>query len=234
MDNKDNVSTIQDMSGQTINTTLSYTLSVEQASSRFIEAGVPRSPRTIIRYCVQNHLDCVKVDTERNEKYLVAEKSVETRIAELKQIVMSSHVELEQDITRHDESYQDKSRQDTTSNEFKYEMQEKIDELELKLDKIKDEKRDLEIATRVKDHVLKKAEIELGDTREQLMRFNRAIGELVTVLRLKAPEHDTSSIVRYLDAPPREIGGQARYSHASGENMVDKDGREIENTNYVK
>jgi hypothetical protein len=33
------------------------------------------------------------------------------------------------------------------------------------------------------------------------MKFNRAVGELATILRLKAPEEDTSRIIAYLDAP---------------------------------
>ena len=33
------------------------------------------------------------------------------------------------------------------------------------------------------------------------MKFNRAVGELATMLRLKAPEEDTSRIIAYLDAP---------------------------------
>jgi hypothetical protein len=66
----------------------------------------------------------------------------------------------------------------------------------------------------VKDSVLKKAEQQLTGARGQLMRFNRAVGELATILRLKAPEHDTSHIIAYLDEPVDE-------SNRKDENSVD-------------
>jgi hypothetical protein len=54
----------------------------------------------------------------------------------------------------------------------------------------------------------------LAGARNQLMRFNRAVGELATILRLKAPEDDTSRIIAYLDAP-------AQATDQEHENFVD-------------
>jgi hypothetical protein len=44
-----------------------YSLTAELASLRFARAGVPRSPRTVMRYCSSGHLDCVKVDMSRHD-----------------------------------------------------------------------------------------------------------------------------------------------------------------------
>jgi hypothetical protein len=82
-----------------------YTLTVEEASKIFISAGIPRSPRTVVRYCSNKHLDCIKVDTERNEKYLVSPSSLDTRIEELKQVISASHVSTRLDVTGHDETH---------------------------------------------------------------------------------------------------------------------------------
>ena len=63
-----------------------YTLSAEETSVIFAEAGVPRSVRTVQRYCKKGHLDCITIDTEISEKYLIDRNSVERRIKELQQL----------------------------------------------------------------------------------------------------------------------------------------------------
>jgi hypothetical protein len=188
-----------DVSRQQTDTSI-YGLSVEDASALFIQAGVPRSPRTVIRYCANKHLDCVKVDTERNEKYLVSETSVRSRIDELRQIMVTSHVAPRPVISGYGESRPDVSRPDETYGEKVQELEKEVATLKTERDRLELEKRDLEITNRVKDSILKKAEGELGWARDRLMRFNRAVGELTTILRLKAPEHDTGGIIHYLDA----------------------------------
>ena len=78
-----------------------FTLTVEEASALFANAGVPRSPRTIARFCQQGHLDYIRVETEKNSKFLIDRNSVEKRIKELQQAfsvtenasVPSGHVE---------------------------------------------------------------------------------------------------------------------------------------------
>jgi hypothetical protein len=189
-----------------------YTLTVEEASQTFINAGIPRSPRTVIRYCSLKHLDCIKVDTERNEKYLVSPSSVQARIEELQQVMAASHVAPRPDITRHDESRLDmpgnnETRPDISRNsndEYAKQLESRVGELERGNEELKYKNRDLEITNRVKDNVIKTGERQLGSARTQLMRFNPAVGELATILRLKAPEHDTSQIIAYIDAPVNE------------------------------
>jgi hypothetical protein len=196
-----------------------YTLSVEEASQLFQNAGIPRSPRTVIRYCSNKHLDCIKVDTERNEKYLVSPASVQARIEELQQVLATSHVPQSSDSTRLNETQRDVSgnnqtRPQTINDDYTKQLESRVGELERENEELKYQNRDLEITNRVKDTVLTEAKKQLGGARNQLMRFNRAVGELATVLRLKAPEHDTSQIIAYIDTPVDE-------SNPKDENFVD-------------
>src|SRR4051794_2432216 len=129
-----------------------YVLTIEEAAQLFAEAGVPRAPRaprTITRFCAFGDLDCLRVETEKNYKYLIDRNSVERRIKQLQQVVanatksyqdMSRHVqpnyETQPDMSRHDE----KPRVTEQPNEEASQLREKVEELEteiihLKIDK---------------------------------------------------------------------------------------------------
>ena len=64
-----------------------YQLSLNEVARRFMEAGVPRSEKTLRRYCMQSKLDAVQSDgpTSR-EQWYVNENSVAPLIGELLQI----------------------------------------------------------------------------------------------------------------------------------------------------
>jgi hypothetical protein len=193
-----------------------YSLTVEAASDLFIKAGVPRSPRSVIRFCSNSALDCIKVDTERNMKYLVTPVSVQVRIAELQQIASAGRDSTRLDMTRHDESRHDTTRHDAPSDENKKvsELTSRVGELERQNEELVAKNRDLEITNRVKDALLTRNEGMLATLQGQVMKFNRAVGELATILRLKAPEEDTSRIIAYLDAPSQATDHER-------ENLVD-------------
>ena len=53
-----------------------YTLSIEETVELYANAGCPRTPRAIQKYCALSKLDCHEVETETGEKYLVALYSV--------------------------------------------------------------------------------------------------------------------------------------------------------------
>ena len=63
-----------------------YSLSIEQAAELYAEAGLPRTPRSIQKYCALSKLDCHKVETETGEKYLVAPYSVDRHITYIKEV----------------------------------------------------------------------------------------------------------------------------------------------------
>src|SRR5215212_3328770 len=58
-----------------------YTLSIEDALSLYERAGLPRTPRTVQRYCANGHLDCRRVEIPYGEKYLITPASVAKHIA---------------------------------------------------------------------------------------------------------------------------------------------------------
>lgn len=61
-----------------------YTLTVEEASGIFSQAGVPCSRRTVNTYCQDQRLECTKDDRRGHWRYLITQESIEVRIAELK------------------------------------------------------------------------------------------------------------------------------------------------------
>ena len=60
-----------------------YTLDLNEVSARFDDAQLPRSRRTLLRYCQHEKLDCTKVETMHGEQYFVSEPSVQRLIAEI-------------------------------------------------------------------------------------------------------------------------------------------------------
>jgi hypothetical protein len=54
--------------GQTGLDTSRFSLTIDEASQLFADAGVPRSPRTITRFCQLGDLECLRVETEKNFK----------------------------------------------------------------------------------------------------------------------------------------------------------------------
>src|SRR3954447_22046371 len=58
-----------------------YLLSIEDAALRYEHAGLPRTLRTIQRYCAKGHLDCRRVEIPYGEKYLITPASVAKHIA---------------------------------------------------------------------------------------------------------------------------------------------------------
>src|SRR3954453_20203191 len=60
---------------------IDYSLSIEDALTLYARAGLPRTPRTIQRYCANGHLDCRRVEIPYGEKYLIAPASITKHIA---------------------------------------------------------------------------------------------------------------------------------------------------------
>lgn len=63
-----------------------FTLTIEDALALYAEAGIPRTPRSIQRYCAKQHLSSRRVETEFGEKYLITRASVEKHIAYIKEV----------------------------------------------------------------------------------------------------------------------------------------------------
>ena len=67
-----------------------FTLSIDGALERYRRAGLPRTPRSIQRYCAKGHLVCRLIETSFGEKYLITAEFVEKHIAYIKEVVATS------------------------------------------------------------------------------------------------------------------------------------------------
>ena len=89
-----------------------HTFTIKQSADRFASLGVPRSPRSVQRFCELGNLDCIRVKGEKTERYFVDPQSVERYAEELRQLENISHLGI--DMSRHDASYRVPSRHDAT------------------------------------------------------------------------------------------------------------------------
>ena len=63
-----------------------YDLNLKGVQQRLVEAGLPRSDKSLRRYCQDGRLDCMKVDGATGPLYLVRSESVERLIGEFMQV----------------------------------------------------------------------------------------------------------------------------------------------------
>jgi hypothetical protein len=70
----------------TENDTARHPLTITQTAELFAQLGVPRSKRSVQRFCEQGHLDCVRIKGPRGDQFFINRESVERYAEELKQI----------------------------------------------------------------------------------------------------------------------------------------------------
>jgi hypothetical protein len=63
-----------------------YSLTIEDVSERYANAGHPRTTRSIQRYCAKGHLDCRRMETQFGEKYMITPASVAKHIAYIEEV----------------------------------------------------------------------------------------------------------------------------------------------------
>ena len=167
-----------------------FTMTVDDVSARFAEAGLPRSVRSIQRYCQRGHLTCTTVDTEISEMYLVDPELVERRIRELQQIEfvtrapgVSRQDAPRRDMSRHDATVRDTPRQEVAS--------EKIEEYERRIKELEDKAMHLEIDKRAREQIInmlkEDRETLFGQVSNHVRTITdqaRVIGQLETRLEL--------------------------------------------------
>src|SRR5260221_5564719 len=59
---------------------------MEDALARYEQAGLPRTSRSIQRYCAKGDLDCHRVETPFGVKFLITPASVDRHIAYIKEV----------------------------------------------------------------------------------------------------------------------------------------------------
>jgi len=75
-----------------------FTLTIDDALERYARAGLPRTPRSVQRYCAKGHLDCRRIETQFGEKYLISPSSVDKHIAYIEEV---RPVATSRDMSRH-------------------------------------------------------------------------------------------------------------------------------------
>jgi hypothetical protein len=75
-----------------------YTLTIDEAALLYERAGLPRTPRSIQRYCEKKHLDARRIETPYGEKYLITPASVMKHIAYIEEV---RQVASGRDLSRH-------------------------------------------------------------------------------------------------------------------------------------
>src|SRR5580700_7516828 len=75
-----------------------FILTIEDALERYARAGLPRTPRSVQRYCAKGHLDCRRIETQFGEKYLISPASVDKHIAYIEEVRL---VATGRDLSRH-------------------------------------------------------------------------------------------------------------------------------------
>ncbi len=70
-----------------------YSLSIEDVLARYDAAGIPRTRRSVQRYCANGALDAHRVETPFGEKFLITPESVDRHIAYINEVrpVATSH-----------------------------------------------------------------------------------------------------------------------------------------------
>ena len=63
-----------------------FTLTIDEAVEVYAKAGLPRTPRSIQRYCAKGHLDCRRMETAFGEKFLISPASVQKHIAYIEEV----------------------------------------------------------------------------------------------------------------------------------------------------
>src|SRR5438477_11428454 len=63
-----------------------FTLSIDDAIAHYTAAGLPRTPRSVQRYCALGHLEARRVDTQFGEKWLITPASLDRHIAYIKEV----------------------------------------------------------------------------------------------------------------------------------------------------
>jgi hypothetical protein len=63
-----------------------FTLTIDEALEQYARAGLPRTPRSLQRYCAKGHLDCRRMETPFGEKYMISPASVAKHIAYIEEV----------------------------------------------------------------------------------------------------------------------------------------------------
>lgn len=162
-----------------------YTLTVDQAADMFADAGIPKSPRTIMRYCKTTILQCAKSDSEDYDRYLISLESVDKRIRELQLMVRP----LRRQMSRHDATVSGHvaTPRDSEESADVAKLRTENTELAGQVKKLEIESFDLKVTNRAREQVIEKLDKDREHFIDLLRQGARQIGQLETRLRQLEP-----------------------------------------------
>jgi hypothetical protein len=67
-----------------------YSLTIEEAATRYEHAGHPRTIRSIQRYCAKGDLDCLRQQTTFGDKFMITPESVARHIAQIDELASAT------------------------------------------------------------------------------------------------------------------------------------------------
>lgn len=74
-----------------------FSVTIDEALQRYTRAGLPRTSRSIQRYCANGHLDARKIETPYGEKFLITPASIDKHIAYIQEVMDATS----RDVSRH-------------------------------------------------------------------------------------------------------------------------------------
>lgn len=175
-----------------------HALTSLEVAKRFEQSGIPRSQRSIERYCRDGKLDCFLDPDE--DRYYATPASVETLIAQMKEIQ-----------ARHESTGSppaDPRAAPGTTDAPPLSRGENDPSAVAEMETLKRENMDLKITNRAKDYFIEKLEADrrrlADDFKNMALEYgaaNRRIGELEATLRLAAPQPEPMSPTPDFHAP---------------------------------
>jgi hypothetical protein len=176
-----------------------HSLTTAQAAEVFAQLGVPRSKRSVQRFCEAGHLDFVSVKGPRSDEFFISRQSVERYAEELRQIDASATIG---DEARHDAPERDTARHDAPKRDSNgavapnaSEPQRDHGEEGAELKRREDEILNLRIDNRAKEQVITMLRDERREMQIQLQDVTYRLGSSETriaLLEAAKPDGDTA------------------------------------------
>ena len=174
-----------------------HSLTIPQAVELFARLDVPRSKRSVQRFCEQGHLDCVRIKGARGDQFFINRESVERYAEELRQIEAVATIGAE---PRHDAQQHAVARNSAPTSESATSAsvadpvptQTSATETEATIQKFKDEMLNLRIDNRGKEQAINFLTEQAREKDQHLHDLSYRLGAAETRLaQLEAPKaHD--------------------------------------------
>ena len=171
-----------------------HPLTIYQAVELFAELGVPRSKRSVQRFCEQGHLDCVRIKGARGDQFFINRESVERYAEELRQIDAVASIAAE---PRHDAPQHAAARSSAPERAMTPEVivepapapEPEQDQSALIIQQLRDENLNLRIDNRGKEQAISFLTAQVREKDQHVQDMSYRLGAAETRLaQLEAPK----------------------------------------------